>query len=302
MSLGDRTDQEAAQDESDWAARGDDAVLTSSDAQDTVAPPASSSGQVDASTDEQDEDTRAADLAVLGDACPICLQTLEDPVMLTACYHVYCFECLSTWVHSLALHGVEPPTCPLCKAPFQDVYANVRSETDFEVFSFQGRQIQGPERQRVSNDSNRQRDSSDSNRQRLRRRSLVYRRHMRLVRVAGKKVEDAHVFPKMHKVKGEYEAWIERELRACIGRDIDLTVLLVIIQCCLNKITQCGVKKCYDELQQALTPFLYEDAKHFVRELAYFLGSRLNVEAYDAAVEYRCENAAECTNALCCGG
>lgn len=296
MSLGNRAEA-AAQDEDDWAARDDDtAVLTSSDAQDAVAPPVSSNGQVDTRADAQDEGTRAADLAILGDACPICLQTLEDPVMLTACYHVYCFECLSTWVHSLALHGVEPATCPLCKAPFQDVYANVRSESDFEVFRFQGRRIQDQEIR------TRQREHSDSNRQRLRRRSLVYRRHMRLVRVAGKEFETSDAFPKMHKVKGEYEAWLERELKACIGRDIDLTVLLAIIRCCLNKIAQCGAKKCYDELQQALTPFLYEDSKHFVRELAYFLGSRLNIEAYDAAVEYRCENAAECTHALCCGG
>ncbi|ETI36939.1 hypothetical protein L917_16298 [Phytophthora nicotianae] len=297
MSLGNRTDPEAAaHDEGDWAARGDDAaILASPDGQEAVAPPASTNGQVNATRDREEEDTRAADLAVLGDACPICLQTLEGAVMLTACYHVYCFECLSTWVHSLALHGVEPPTCPLCKNPFQDVYANVRSETDFELFRFQGRRIRDHESR------DRQRDDNDSNRQRLRRRSLVYRRHMRLVRVAGKQVEDSHAYPKMHKVKGEYEAWLERELRACIGRDIDLTVLLAIIQCCLNKIAHCGPKKCYDELQQALTPFLYEDAEHFVRELAYFLGSRLNVEAYDAAVEYRCENAAECTNALCCG-
>ncbi|KAG7378668.1 hypothetical protein PHYPSEUDO_009773 [Phytophthora pseudosyringae] len=298
MSLGNRTDPEAAaQDEGDWAARGDDAAaVTSPHAQGAVAPPASSNGQVDASRNDSEEDARAVDLAVLGDACPICLQTLEGPVMLVACYHVYCFECLSTWAHSLALHGVEPPTCPLCKAPFQDVYANVRSETDFEVFRFQGRRIQHQEGR------NRQRGGGDTNRQSLRRRSLVYRRHMRLVRVAGKQVEDARAFPKMHKVQGEYEAWLERELRACIGRDIDLTVLLAIIQCCLNKIGQCGAKKCYDELQQALTPFLYEDARHFARELAFFLGSTLNAEAYDAAVEYRCENAAECTNALCCGG
>ncbi|KAE8901526.1 hypothetical protein PF003_g14655 [Phytophthora fragariae] len=299
MSLGNRSDPEAAaQDEGDWAGRGDDdAVLVSPGAQDAVAPPASSNGQVEASPDvQEDDDTRAADLAVLGDACPICLQTLEDPVMLTGCYHVYCFECLSTWVHSLALHGVEPATCPLCKAPFQEAYANVRSETDFEVFRFQGRQIQDQQSR------HRQRDGSDSNRQRLRRRSLVYRRHMRLVRVAGVEVTDSHALPKMHKVKGEYEAWLERELRACIGRDVDLTVLLAIIQCCLNKIAQCGVRKCYDELQQALTPFLYEDAEHFVKELAYFLGSRLNAQAYDAAVEYRCGNPAECTNALCCGG
>ncbi|CAI5721671.1 unnamed protein product [Peronospora destructor] len=174
-----------------------------------------------------------------------------------------------TWVNSLALHGVELATCPLCKASFETVYANVR------------------------------RKDSQRDRQRLRRRSLVYRRKMRLVRVAGKEVKDLDTFPKMHKVKGEYEAWLERELKACIGRDIDLTVLLAIIRCCLNSIAQCGVKKCYDELKQALMPFLYEDAKQFVQELAFFLGSRLNVEAYDTAVEYRCEISAECPNALC---
>ncbi|GMF44769.1 unnamed protein product [Phytophthora fragariaefolia] len=296
MSLGNRADpQEAAQDEGEWAARGDDAaVLTSPGAQDAVGPPASSFGQVEGADEQQEQGD--ADLAVLGDACPICLQTLADPVMLTGCYHVYCFECLSTWAHSLALHGVEPPTCPLCKAAFQEAYANVRSEVDFEVVHFQGRQIQDLQSRSG------QGDGSDGDRQRLRRRSLVYRRHMRLVRVAGVEVRDSHSFPKMHKVKGEYEPWMERELHACIGREVDLTVLMVIIQCCLNKITQCGAKKCYDELQQALAPFLYEDAGHFVRELAYFLGSRLNAQAYDAAVEYRCENAAECTNALCCGG
>ncbi|RLN63931.1 hypothetical protein BBP00_00003791 [Phytophthora kernoviae] len=239
MSLGNHTDSgAAAQDEDDWASRDDSAaVLTAADAQDVVAPPASSNGQVEASSGDQ-TDTRAADLAILGDACPICLQTLEDPVMLTGCYHVYCFECLSTWVHSMALHGVEPATCPLCKASFLDVYTN-------------------------------------------------------LVRVAEAEVADSDVFPKMLKVKGEYKTWLERELQACIGRDIDLTVLLSIIQCCVNKIAQCGAKKCYEELQQALEPFLYEDAVHFVRELAYFLGSRLNLQAYDAAVKYRCENAAD---------
>ncbi|RLN75026.1 hypothetical protein BBJ28_00018929 [Nothophytophthora sp. Chile5] len=296
MSVGNRIDSEAAQDEGDWASRGQQAALTTDEAQDVVAPPASSNGAVLDASGADDDVVHAADLAVLGDSCPICLQTLADPVMLCTCYHVYCFECLSTWVHSLALHGVEPATCPLCKAAFQTVYANVRSETDFEVFRFHGRQAGD------SDVRSQQREHSASHRQRLRRRSLVYRRHMRLVRVAGVDIAATESFPKMTKLKGEYEVWLERELQACIGRDIDLTVLLALIQCCLNKTAQCGEKKCYEELQQALAPFLYEDATHFVRELAFFLTSRLNLQAYDAAIEYRCANAAECTNALCCGG
>ncbi|RMX62050.1 hypothetical protein DD238_005773 [Peronospora effusa] len=294
MSLG-HCAETAAQDEDDWAVRDDDAhVLIELDDQSAVYASASSNDQVGTSMDAQNEDDQAADLAVLGDTCPICLQRLKDSVMLTICYHVYCFECLSTWVSSLELHGVELATCPLCKASFETVYANVRSESDYEVICFQGRRIHDQEIR------NKQGKHRQSDRQRLRRRSLIYRNKMRLVRVAGREVKDLDTFPKMHKVKGEYEAWLERELKACIGRDIDLTVLLAIIHCCLNAIAQCGAKKCYDKLTQALMPFLYEDAKQFVREMAFFLGSRLNVEAYDAAVEYRCENAAECTNALCC--
>ncbi|CAI5746008.1 unnamed protein product [Peronospora destructor] len=293
MSLG-HDAETAAQDEDDWAVRGDSAhVLIEQDDQSAAYFSDSYNDQVNTSVVAQNEGNRAADLAFLGDTCPICLQRLEDSVMLTVCYHVYCFECLSTWVYTLALHGVELATCPLCKASFETVYANVRNESDFEVIRFQGRRIHYEELR------NKQGNGSQRDRQRLRRRSLVYRRKMRLVRVAGKEVKDLDTFPKMHKVKGEYEAWLERELKACIGRDIDLTVLLAIIRCCLNSIAECGVKKCYDELKQALMPFLCEDAKQFVQELAFFLGSRLNVEAYDAAVEYRCENSAECPNALC---
>ncbi|KAI9921096.1 hypothetical protein PsorP6_000651 [Peronosclerospora sorghi] len=292
MSIGNQSEETAAvQDEDEWNSRSEDAVVVlRSEEQQAVTPPASSTGQVET----LEENVRAGDLAVLGDACPICLQTLEDPVMLTICYHVYCYECLSTWVHSLALHGVDTATCPLCKSPFRDVYANVRSESDFEVVSFQGIQTQSPASR------TREREERDRTRQKVHRRSLVYRRHMRLVRVDEKELDDADAFPMMQKVKGEYEMWLVRELQACIGREIDLTVLLAIIHCCLNKIEQCGVKKCYNELEHALKPFLYEDARQFVRELAFFLGSRLNVEAYDASVKYRCENAAECTTALCC--
>ncbi|TDH73077.1 hypothetical protein CCR75_003708 [Bremia lactucae] len=297
MSLGNRVDSEAAaHDESEWVSRGEaEALITTVTTQITVAPPASSNGQVIVSS-EDELDPRAADLAVLGDTCSICLQMLEDPVMLTTCHHVYCFECLSTWSHSQALHGVEVPTCPLCKNSFQEVYANVRSEVDFELLRFQGRCI------RDQTGRPRLKDHNDCNQERLRRRSLVYRRHMRLARVANQPIIDSNAFPRMHKVKGEYEVWMKRELRACIGRDVDVTVLIAIIECCLNKVSQCGPQHCYSELQNALSPFLYDDASHFVRELAFFLGSRLNVDAYDDAVEYRCESASECSNALCCGG
>lgn len=299
MSVGSAED--AAADESEWAARAYDgdanaALLPLEDVADGASDVDAEFEAAPGSTDGSEDQSRVEpELAVLGDTCPICLQTLAEPVMVRDCYHVYCFECLRTWVSSVALHGVHPPPCPLCKAPFDTVYANVRSETDFELFHFCGRGTRGA--------STRDRGlSPDAQaRERTQRRSLVYRRHMRLAKVGNVAVNDSGVLPKMVKIKGEYERWLERELQACIGREVDLTVLLALIQCCLDKLPGFGPAKCYAELEAALAPFLYEDAAVFVRELAHFLGSRLTVDAYDDAVEYRCSNSAECPTSLCNG-
>lgn len=327
MSLGDRLHAQHSdeQDEGEWANRHEDAV-EALDAIASVAAAIVSNGEREwdatagaltsaaahdaaesmlTSESAQDNKEDAMELAVLGDTCPICLQGLLDSVMIQSCYHVYCFECLSTWVQSLALHGVDPPTCPLCKAQFETVFTNVVSEYEYEVFRFHGQQ------RRDASAITRQREQSAQRQQRLQRRSLVYRRRMRLAKVNGVSVlplttaesglEQLVVvqYPKLVKVQGEYAAWLQRELEACIGADIDLTVLVSLIQCCLDKTHRSDVAKGYRELEAALQPFLYEDAAVFVRELAFFLGSRLNMDAYDAVVEYCCSSCDECVTALC---
>lgn len=304
-------DDAAAQDEGEWwAGRAFDGDVAGAP---PLAPPASSNGQVRAlSPQERDDDAqedgvengdgngdgdagqaaKEEELAVLGDTCPICLQTLAAPVMLRACFHVFCGDCLRTWAARAALLGVRPPPCPLCKARFDAAYANVRSETDFELVYFDGRSAAGS--RRIS--------SPLESRERVQKRELVYRRRLRLASVNGAAVvgEGAAALPGMAKLRGEYEPWLQRELRACIGRDVDLTVLLAIVRCCLDKMPRFGASACYKELEAALAPFLYEDAALFVRELAYFLASRLNADAYDDAVEYRCGSSAnECAAELC---
>lgn len=329
MSLGDRLRAQHSdeQDEGEWASRYEDAVDIL-DAAASVAAAITSNGEREwdatagaltsaaahdhaegmlTSEAAQENKEDAMDLAVLGDTCPICLQGLLDSVMIQACYHVYCFECLSTWVQSLALHGVNPPRCPLCKAQFETVFTNVVSEHEYEVFRFHGQQ-QGRDASAIA----RQREQSAQRQQRLQRRSLVYRRRMRLAKVNGAPVlvhiaADSNAgplvqYPKLVKVRGEYDAWLQRELEACIGANIDLTVLVSLIQCCLDKTHRSDVANGYKELEAALQPFLYEDAAVFVRELAFFLGSRLNMDAYDAVVEYCCSSCDECTTALCTTG
>lgn len=271
---------DAARDESEWlAARAAD----DGDVAAALAPPAGSNGGVGRQMEQMQDEP-----AVLGDTCPICLQTLEAPVMLRACFHVFCGACLRAWTASAALLGVRPPPCPLCKTRFDAAYANVRSETDFDVVYFDGR--------RASEE-----DRDTGARARRERRAIVYRRRLRLARVNGVDVDiDQSSYPAMVKMRGEFEPWLERELHACIGRDVDLTVLIAIVGCCLDKMPRFSARACYSELETALAPFLYEDTELFVRELAAFLASRLNVEAYDDAVEYRCSSSSgECSAELC---
>ncbi|TYZ63639.1 hypothetical protein PybrP1_009002 [[Pythium] brassicae (nom. inval.)] len=262
MSIGERhrgtADDSDDDDSSEWASRNDadalDAALAA--AADTEQPPPASPAAPALPRRE---------LAVLGDTCAICLQALADAALVRACFHAFCLECLCAWVQTQALHGLDRPTCPLCKAHFDSVLTNVASEFDFDE-----------------------------------RRSLVYRRRMRLAKLNGVAVA-AHALPAPLKVRGEYDAWLRRELEACIGTGLDLTVLVALIQCCLDKVHRSDVARGFRELEAALQPFLYDDAGRFVRELAFFLGSRLNLDAYDAVLEYCCASSEACATGQCGG-
>uniref|UniRef100_K3X9Z6 RING-type domain-containing protein n=1 Tax=Globisporangium ultimum (strain ATCC 200006 / CBS 805.95 / DAOM BR144) TaxID=431595 RepID=K3X9Z6_GLOUD len=302
MSLGNRLElaprddgdgSSVAQDEGEWASRFEDTVETLDAAVAIVSNgerewDAAAGAQVSVAAHHRSESVlsqdssrsdAATELAVLGDTCPICLQGLADSVMVQSCYHVYCFECLSMWVQSLALHGIDPATCPLCKAQFDTIYTNVVSEFEYDLFRFHGRNNSQLETS-TSSIMRRRQHKAQKEQQKLQRRSLVYRKRMRLAKVNATPVDlDGGAYPKILKVKGEYDVWLHRELQACIGRDIDLTVLISLIQCCLDKMPRSDPTKGYRELHAALQPFLYEDTEIFVREFAFFLGSRLNLDA-----------------------
>ncbi|DAZ93809.1 TPA: hypothetical protein N0F65_008568 [Lagenidium giganteum] len=289
--------------EAEWETRGDSDVALL-EVHDVGAPtavaPGPGPGPGPGAAASRPDPARRDQTAVLGDMCSICLQPLVDAAMLRDCYHVFCFECISLWVQKLALHGVDTATCPLCKCAFQHVYCSVVSETEFEVFAFHGRTKVAS----VARDERmKQRELYATKIQRLQRRSIVYRNQMRLVRVNGVAVAVDAPFPSIVKLPGEYSAWMERELQACIGQDVNVTVLVTLIECCLEKVrkrpstlTQQG----YQELQLALAPFLYDDAACFVRELAFFLSCRLNMDAYDEVIEYCCGDASACSTKQCC--
>lgn len=282
MSIGERlratADDSESDDDSEWASRND------ADALDAALAVAVDTERLTAGSSAPPVLPRR-ELAVLGDTCAICLQALANAALVRACFHAFCLECLSAWVQTQALHGLERPTCPLCKARFDSALTNVASESDFDEVRFHGRHTV--------------RHSSTS--EQLQRRSLVYRRRMRLVTLNGVYVASI-ALPVPLKLRGEYDAWLRRELEACIGTGLDLTVLVSLIQCCVDKVHRSDVARGYRELETALQPFLYDDATIFARELAFFLGSRFNMDAYDAVLEYSCSSSETCTTGQCGGG
>ncbi|XP_029191614.1 E3 ubiquitin-protein ligase RNFT1-like [Acropora muricata] len=49
------------------------------------------------------------EIAEAGNSCPICQEELKDPIMLRACKHIFCEDCISLWFD-------RERTCPMCRA------------------------------------------------------------------------------------------------------------------------------------------------------------------------------------------
>lgn len=58
------------------------------------------------------ETNKAADLKFHSYECPICLECVDNDVMVTKCYHVYHFDCLR-------VNLLTDKNCPLCRQPIQ---------------------------------------------------------------------------------------------------------------------------------------------------------------------------------------
>ena len=61
------------------------------------------------SPSKSDADSETSDLGITV-RCPICLQSVLDPVTLLGCNHLFCKECITKWFQT----KIE---CPLCKIP-----------------------------------------------------------------------------------------------------------------------------------------------------------------------------------------
>ena len=59
--------------------------------------------------------------------CSICLSKMKDKSFTDRCFHMFCFECLVEWSKINAV-------CPLCKQPFKQIFHNIRSMSDYDVY------------------------------------------------------------------------------------------------------------------------------------------------------------------------
>lgn len=60
--------------------------------------------------------------------CSICLCKMDDKSFTNSCFHMFCFTCLLEWSKVKAV-------CPLCKQSFKSIIHNIRSESDYDIYS-----------------------------------------------------------------------------------------------------------------------------------------------------------------------
>ncbi|CAN8219811.1 unnamed protein product, partial [Coccothraustes coccothraustes] len=59
--------------------------------------------------------------------CPICLDTINNPVSVSWCSHAFCFPCILEWSRNR-------PVCPICQEPFRYLLRKV-GDNSYEVYS-----------------------------------------------------------------------------------------------------------------------------------------------------------------------
>ncbi|OQR94418.1 hypothetical protein ACHHYP_01307 [Achlya hypogyna] len=201
--------------------------------------------------------------SILRGKCPVCLKPLVDGVLVDACLHEFCRSCIVQWAEHLRDRQA-PVRCPICRAPFGKLFANVVSADDYDVVNL---------------------DETEPSPHALarRRRALVYRRYPMTIRDVRERI-----WPAIYKSNDQAQPWLARELEVILGDDSDIALLQHIVLSSLDEIrTEHTSKKRkhrihgYLRLLDTLKEFIGADAPTFVVELATFMASRLNLSAYD---------------------
>lgn len=197
-----------------------------------------------------------------GEVCAICLQdTVENPVLVEGCFHVYCAPCLWSWVTK---NGQHEARCPLCKLDIQTLVTEVESN---EVYCI------------VTLDAFRCGLWEVEQRKRDRRR--VYAQSLEACPIPD--VRLATVTP--DRVTAHQQRalqWVERDLQVLLHHH-DVSLLASM---CVDIASADGIpsSKLDSFLLDHITP---EQLSQFTPSLVHFLETPLGMQAYDAKVKYR---------------
>lgn len=260
--------------------------------------------------------------AIFGRTCPICLRKLEarKSAVLARCSHSYCLECIRKW-------SDVKRKCPLCNSTFDSWFYKIDlSSPNFlkqrlPALSEGKSVIPGP-RSTLTNPRGRvfERTRGEFNcfnqgtrrlpwrrsfgqrsgtvpphviaERKLQWRASIYNRRSQAVPISPGNSSQQNVakndFQKQS-ILQRIEPWIRREIEAITG-DPDTAIILLHVVSSLffsrhdGSSGDLGVE---DDFLAPLKPFLHDRTDMFWHELRCFAGSPLNMETYDAVVEYR---------------
>ncbi len=71
---------------------------------------------------------------VSSENCAICLENITNRSLTDPCLHAFCFDCICQWSR-------QSHKCPICRTRYCNIFHNIRSDENFELFRVSG--IQG---------------------------------------------------------------------------------------------------------------------------------------------------------------
>ncbi|KAG6726519.1 hypothetical protein I3842_02G084200 [Carya illinoinensis] len=262
--------------------------------------------------------------AIRGKSCPICLKDLEfrGVAVLTVCTHAYCVECIRKWSNlrrrcPLCNADFDSWFCKVnlssrtfCKERLSALSNRTRN-VDVEVElsrRIDPRRIVRRTRDELYAVSRRTRPlpwqrsfgrpgsvPPDVIAERiLKWRASIYGLGLRAIPLSPRNCIEQNLLGNIvarEKIVQRIEPWIRRELQAILG-DPDPSVIVHVATslfiASLEKKNNANSERLdgEDNLMAPLRPFLQDRTNMFLHELRCFAESSLNVDAYDAVVEY----------------
>ncbi|KAK6915537.1 Zinc finger, C3HC4 RING-type [Dillenia turbinata] len=227
---------------------------------------------------EEGTERGASSSEVMSSPCPICLNPITQDAFLDPCFHKFCYNCILQWAKVVASkHSCQPSSikCPLCKMDsFSIIYGH-------DGISFQQHHIN-----HINQEPSTRAFFSRAHKFRLR---CYYTEPGNL-----SETFNLSRYWKSHKYcqpSRWLQSWLKREIQSLVQEeDVDVIVhhILGVIDALCKRYEprhQGSLEKLRREFKNVVSaaarPFLTARTDRFVDEMELFMGSGLNIDAYD---------------------